>query len=73
MVRGLTPKERKEVYKKTNNTITNFSEECFEEIVMIVNEMVAPDKEFETFKEEVDFYNEIVKLTWTVSETDEKN
>lgn len=73
MVRGLTPKERKELFKKTNSTLTNFSEERFEEIMMIVNEMVAPDKEFENFKAETDFFNEIVKLTYSVSEQDEKN
>ena len=73
MARGLTPKERKEVFKQTNSTLTNFSEERFEEIMMIVNEMVSPDKEFKDFKEETDFFNEIVKLTYSVSETDEKN
>lgn len=73
MVRGLTPKERKEVFKQTNSTLTNFSEERFEEIMMIVNEMIAPDKEFKDFKEETDFFNEVVKLTYAVSEADEKN
>lgn len=73
MSRGLTPKERKELYKKTGVTLMNFSEEKFEELMILVNEMVAPEKEFKDFKEETDFFNEVVKLTYSVSEADEKN
>jgi hypothetical protein len=73
MVRGLTPKERKEVFKQTGCTLTNFSEEKFEEIMLFVNELVAPDKEFKDFKEESDFFSEVIKLTYSVSEADEKN
>ncbi len=73
MVRGLTPKERKEVFKETGCTLTNFSEERFEELMMKVNEIVAPDKDFKNFKEESDFFNEVVKMTYSVTEKEEKN
>lgn len=72
-VRGLTPKERKQVFEKTGFTLTNMPEDRFEEVMWCVLEIVCPDVEFEDFKAESEAFNEVITKTYGVSEKDAKN
>jgi hypothetical protein len=72
-LRGLTPKERRDLFQELGFTLTNMPEERFEEAMFSILSKVAPDVEFKDFKEESDAFNEIVKLTYEVSEADAKN
>ncbi len=73
MLRALTPKERKDIFKKTGFTIMNYPAERSEEFMWEILEKVTPEKEYASFKEEEEAAAEIVRLTYSVSEKDEKN
>jgi hypothetical protein len=72
-LRGLTPKERKEIFKKLGFTLLNTPLEKSEEVSWAVLDIVVPDKEFETFKEEQEAANTIINLTYGIGEEDSKN
>ncbi len=73
MLRALTPKERKEIFKETGFTVMNYPAERTEEFMWKILEKVTPKKVYKTFKEEEEAAAEIIRLTYSVSEEDEKN
>ena len=72
-MRGLTSLERRELLSKTGYTLTNFEEGSFEKVMMATIDMVYPEKPPETFDLENKAFEEIIKLTYSVSEKDAKN
>ncbi len=69
----LTPKQCKEVFEKTGVTLTNMPPERVEEVMFVVIDILKPEKEFETFQEQSDFFSEVISNTYKVSKADEKN
>jgi len=73
MLRALTPKERKEIFKECGYTPMNYPADKQEEFMWKLLEIVTPDKEYKSFDEEQEAAAEIIRLTYSVSEEDEKN